>query len=139
MEVRKRNESKIFKCTKASSVLGVSRDGPVVKNTGCSPRGLVFDSRYPHAGSQPFITLLLEDPVLSSSLWSTRHTHMPWTDMHTSKTPTRVSLIVKLNKDTSWGTVAIIPQRIFVILRQFGSSNITKLQGDKVWTVLWRS
>lgn len=86
----------------------------VVKNTGCSSKGLVFESHYPHAGSQPFITLLLEDPMLSSSLWSTRHTHMPWTDMHTSQTPTRVSLIVKLNKDTSWGK-SILPHKGFLL------------------------
>lgn len=41
------------------------RNGSVVKSTGCSCRGLGFDSQHPHDGLQPSVTQLPGYPAQS--------------------------------------------------------------------------
>lgn len=51
-------------------------------------RALAAPAEDPHDGLQPSITLVLEDPMSSSDLFGTRHTHgvqTPWENTHARK------------------------------------------------------
>jgi hypothetical protein len=73
------------KQNKTKTKTGAWRHGAGVMIASCSFKGPGFGSQYPRGGSQPSVTLVPEDPVLSSGLcW---HWVQTWyTDIHASKT-----------------------------------------------------
>lgn len=69
------NQPTISTWRKESTYLRGWRDDLVIKSTGCSFRGLRFNSQYPHGGSQLSITLVPGDLILHLAFETTRHEH----------------------------------------------------------------
>jgi hypothetical protein len=61
------------------------RDGPVVKNTRCSPKGTAFKSQHPPGGSQTSVSPVPED-VKPSSGFQVHQVCKCCKDMHWDKT-----------------------------------------------------
>lgn len=61
--------NKYIKCIKNLKIKTSGwNDNSVVKSNGYSSRGFRFKSQHSHGNSQPFITLVREDPTSSSGL-----------------------------------------------------------------------